>query len=77
MHTPSYEYKEENNPEKNPKRNRESDGKVKAAPRNFYSNQQTTVIQSFFKPLKYIEDPYERAHQLEVEHGKKQKELEG
>lgn len=72
-----YEYKEQNNPELNPKRNRDEDGKVKAAPRNFYSNQQSTVIRSFFKPIKYIEDPYERAHQMEVDHMKKEKSLEG
>ena len=57
-----YAFKEENNPEQDPKRNRDPDGKVKCAPRNFYSNQQSTVIRSFFKPIKYIEDPYERAH---------------
>jgi hypothetical protein len=66
LHIPPYEYKEENNPEKEPKRNREGDGKVRTKPRNIYTNQQTTVIKSFFKPIKYIEDPYERAHQLDV-----------
>ena len=70
-----YEYKEENNPERDPKRNREEDGRVKAEPRNFYSNQQTTVLNSYFKPNKYMEDPYERAHQMEVDYNKKQKSL--
>ena len=70
---PSYTYKEEDNPERDPKRFREEDGKVKAAPRNFYSNQQSTVIRSYFKPIKYMEDPYERASQLESEHAKKMK----
>ena len=56
-----------------PKRNRDPDGKVKAAPRNFYTNQQTTVLRSYFKPHKYIEDPFERAHQMEVDLAKKQK----
>jgi len=59
-----YEYKEENNPERDPKRNRDPDGKVKAEPRNFYSNQQSTVIRSFFKPLEHLADPYDRAHQM-------------
>jgi hypothetical protein len=48
---------------------------VKVKPRNIYTNQQSTVIKTFFKPLKYIEDPYERAHQLDVDLGKKQKSL--
>lgn len=64
LHIPPYEYKEENNPEKQPKRNRELDGKVKLEPRNYYTNLQSTVIKSYFKHPKYIEDPYERAHQL-------------
>lgn len=59
-----------------PKRNRDPDGKVKAAPRNFYSNQQSTVIRSYFKPIKYIDDPYERAHQMEIDHAKKMKSME-
>lgn len=58
IHTPAYEFKEENNPEKDPKRNRDNDGKVKLQPRNYYTNQQSTVIRSFFKPIKYLEDPY-------------------
>lgn len=72
-----YEFKEENNPELDPKRNRDPDGKVKSELRNVYTNQQSTVIRSFFKPIKYIDDPYERAHKMEVEHAKKQKSLEG
>lgn len=72
-----YEYKQQNNPELDPKRNRDGDGKVKANPRNFYTNQQSTVIRSFFKPLNYIPDPYERAHEMEVDHAKKEKSLEG
>jgi len=71
-----FEYKEGNNPELDPKRNREEDGKVKSAPRNFFTNQQSTVIRSFFKPNKYIEDPYERAHQMSVDYANKQKALE-
>jgi len=70
-----YEYKEQNNPELDPKRNRDTDGKVKSQPRNLYTNPQTTVIRSFFKPIKYLEDPYERAHQMEIEHLKKEKSL--
>lgn len=54
VHKPTYEFKEENNPEKDPKRNRDPDGKVKSQPRNLYTNQQTTVLRSFFKPIKYI-----------------------
>jgi hypothetical protein len=50
---------------------------VKIQPRNFYTNQQSTVIKSFFKPIKYMEDPYERAHQMEVENFKKEKAHEG
>lgn len=29
LYQPAYEFKEENNPEKNPKRNRDNEGKVK------------------------------------------------
>ncbi len=54
LYLSSYEFKEENNPELNPKRNRDSEGKVKVEPRNYYTNQQSTVIRSFFKPIKYI-----------------------
>jgi hypothetical protein len=77
LYLPSYEFKEENNPELNAKRNRDPEGKVKLEPRNFYSNQQSTVIRSYFKPIKYMEDPFERAHQLDIELAKKQREQEG
>lgn len=75
LYLPSYEFKEENNPEKNSKRNRDNDGKVKLEPRNFYTNQQSTVIRSFFKPIKYMEDPFERNHQMSVDRSKKEKSL--
>jgi hypothetical protein len=67
---------EDNNPEMNTKRNRNEDGSVKTAPRNFYTNQQTTVLRSYFRPVKYMEDPYERAHAAEVDYLKKQKSME-
>ena len=49
---------------------------MKAAPRNFYTNQQSTVIKSYFKPIKHLDDPYERAHMMEVDYAKKMKSME-
>ncbi len=39
----SYKYTEQNNPELNPKRFRQSDGRVKSMPRNLYTNPNTKV----------------------------------
>lgn len=60
----SYSYAEEKPPPKDPKRNRHPDGKVKIMPRNAYSNSGVKVIDSYFKPLKHLDDPYDRAHQF-------------
>jgi len=49
---------------------------VKIEPRNAYTNLQTTVIKNFFKPIKYMEDPYERADQLQSERHKREKSME-
>ena len=59
--SPSYPYEEEKRGDLDPKRNRTEDGAVKTKPRNFYTNTQTKVLGSYFKPIPYIEDPYNRA----------------
>lgn len=62
----SYEYVEDKPVEKDPKRNREEDGRVKTKPRNYYTNQQSTIITNSFKPYKHLDDPYDRAHQIDL-----------
>ena len=55
---------EEAGPDLNPKRNREEDGKVKSKPRNAYTNPGSKVVDSYFKNLKHVDDPYDRAHKI-------------
>lgn len=45
-------------------------------PRNVFTNLQSTVVTTFFKPWKHIDDPYERARQLEIEIMKQAKTME-
>ena len=71
LHKSVYEYKVENNPEQDPKRNRDPDGKVKLQPRNYYTNQQSTVVKTYFKPLKHLDDPFELKDKIERERAKK------
>lgn len=62
----SYPFTEENPPEKDPKRNREEDGRVKTKLRNAYTNPGSKVIDTLFKHEKHIDDPYDRAHVMEI-----------
>lgn len=73
----AYEYTEEKPPEPIPKRNREEDGRVKVKLRNTQTNPGSKVIDSYFKPLKHMDDPYERAHQLKLEQQRRDQSLEG
>lgn len=41
------------------------DNRVRTGPRNLYTNPDHRIIDTLFKPYKYVPDPYERAHQLE------------
>ena len=71
LHKSSYEYIPEANPEKDPKRYREEDGKVKSSPRQFQTNIQSRVLSDYFKPPKHVSDPISRAHDIEWERYKK------
>ena len=62
----AYKYKEENNPEKDAKRFREEDGRVKSQPRNFYTNPISKTEKIVFKNPAYITDPYDRKHNMEI-----------
>ena len=73
----AYEHIDENNPEKEPKRNREADGKVKSQPRQFQTNPQKRVLSDYFKPIKNVSDPLEREHDINWEHYKQEKAKEG
>lgn len=48
---------------------------MKALPRNAYTNPGSKVIDTYFKPLKHLEDPYDRAHQLALERTKREKSM--
>jgi len=65
------------NPEKDPRRNREEDGKVKSVSRQLQTNIQSKVITDYFKPLKHVSDPISRAHDFEWERQKNEKAKEG
>ena len=65
LHKPAYKYKEEADPEKDPRRFRLEDGRVKSKPRQLQTNIQSRVISDYFKPLKNVSDPYERKHDIE------------
>ena len=73
MSKSSYEYKEQNNPEKDPKRLRDSDGRVKSELKNITSNPHSKVDNSYFKFPKHVSDPYDRAHKMELERNRKNK----
>lgn len=60
----SYPYTEDKQPEKDPKRNREDDGRVKVRARNALTNPGSKVIDTYFKHEKHMDDPYDRAHQM-------------
>jgi len=73
----SYPYTEEKQPPLDPRRNREEDGRVRSLPRNAYTNSGRKIIDTYFKHEKHLDDPYNRAHELELEKRKKDKVLEG
>jgi hypothetical protein len=60
-----------------PKRHRDADGKVKSEFKNFYTNPNSRVENTFFKSYKHIDDPYDRAVKMEKEINKRNKSLEG
>ncbi len=72
----AYTYKEQLNPELDPKRFKMQDGRVKTGPKNLYTNSLNKVSDNYFKPYKHLPEPYERAHLLELEHHQKQKSKE-
>lgn len=54
------------NPELDPRKFREEDGRVRSGPRNFYTNNNAKVAETLFKHYKYVDDPYEREHDQEM-----------
>ena len=50
---------------------------MKSKPRNAYTNPGSKVVDSYFKNLKHVDDPYDRAHKAKVDRQKKDKALEG
>lgn len=50
---------------------------MKVKLRNAQTNPQSKVIYTYFKHEKHIDDPYDRAHQFQLEQMKKDKALEG
>lgn len=46
------------NPELDPKRFKMEDGRIKTGPKNFYTNPNDKVIDTFFKPYRYVPDSY-------------------
>jgi hypothetical protein len=54
------------NPELDPKRFREENGRVKSGLRNFYTNNSQRVNETVFRHYKYVGDPYEREHDQEL-----------
>ena len=73
----AYVYVDENPPQKDPKRNRQEDGRVKSKPRNAYTNSTFNVINSYFKHNKHMDDPYDRLHKTKLQDQKRHKEKEG
>ena len=64
------------NPEKDPRRFRKEDGRVRSSPRQFQTNPQGRVLSDYFKPIKNVSDPINRKHDIDWEHYKSEKAKE-
>jgi hypothetical protein len=76
LHRPTYHYQEQADPEKDPRRFRKEDGRVKSKPRQLQTNIQSRVISDYFKPIKNVSDPFERKHDIEWERQRQEKAKE-